>query len=722
MPGLHAAWRTPWTVILLVFATSALATTSLIPPAAASLLEFTSDGTVLRDGAPLASDRWQINGTQFFFRDADDGVAQYVFQGDLNLSSSDEVRATGDRPISFFVGGDVIVADGALIDASASSTRPGPGGGLGGDGGASGEGGFRGGQLYTFPPSGPFDPPEYKFLGGQAGQGGRTTTGIHASFENRILSDGSDGERGGDGLAGGRGQGGFAGHAGSLGFNSAGTPSIGGSGGPGGLVDSAIAAGGSGGQHGTIRYGGNIFFHHPQRTEQNTGVGWPGGDGADGLTGSSGDTGSGAAHEAMPGTLALVGGNGGAGGGGGGGGAGGSSGAGGGGGGGSASSDAQDNVPGGASGDGGFGGAGGLGGSGGIGGQGGNGGGAFELRALGRIAVHGAIFARGFDGQPGFVGDAGERGRAGSGGELGVIINNLDFPTAADDGGIGGDGGDGGRGGRGGHGGQGGGGAGGTIKIVATHVVDFSTAAYDAAGGGSGATQGQDGRLVVGTTIGLGPDPNHAAAKAITVFTPLFIADNPFATTRAIEKTPLLIDLVGGPEAFGLSETITARGAGDAGVQQAIDAARHAGNIAMLVKLDNTGWLTAEDYAGYNAVALINLSGASLESPRLGGLTVSDPAALATGGWAHDPLFGDGADQVLQALEPGAAFVTLVPERTVSAASAEFEWHGQLFGGSWSEPAGQPARYLAIGQTPEPASMLLLALGALALWACRAGR
>lgn len=365
---------------------------------------------------------------------------------------------------------------------------------------------------------------------------------------------------------------------------------------------------------------------------------------------------------------------------------------------------------------GGWGGRGGDGGNGGTGGAGGGGGGAFELRVFGRIDLQGQILARGANGLVGEIGAAGRVGTPGTSGTQGVDVTQGVGPDlTGNDGAQGGAGGDGGRGGQGGTGGNGGGGAGGTISLVATHVVAGANAHYDLSGGvgPTGASQGDDGRLLVGTTIG-GPGGAQITAKSTHAYRSMFAAPNPFAGDHAIPETPLLLDLVGGPEAFGVSARITGHDLQD-NIQYAVDAARNRGDVAVLVQFDNTRWLTGEDYAGYNALALINLTDDPLESPALSGVRMMNPVELLQGGWAHDPLFAGGGDQPLPALGGDQVFVTLIPESpALTDASASFVWNGREFSGHWSTPSGQAFKFLTIGNVPEPAG------AALAIWSLAA--
>jgi hypothetical protein len=87
------------------------------------------------------------------------GMAHFLFSGDLIFNSDDFIRGIGSNVISLTVSGDVHLPEGAVLDVSADGILPGPGGGAagpskaggtpgngglgrtGGDGGSGGDGG-----------------------------------------------------------------------------------------------------------------------------------------------------------------------------------------------------------------------------------------------------------------------------------------------------------------------------------------------------------------------------------------------------------------------------------------------------------------------------------------------------------------------------------------------------------------------------------------------------
>src|SRR4029077_12596282 len=99
----------------------------------------------------------------------------------------------------------------------------------------------------------------------------------------------------------------------------------------------------------------------------------------------------------------------------------------------------------------------------------------------------------------------------------------------------------------------GGGGAGGTVKIEGTLVDAFSGSAIDTQAGGGSA--GGVGKLV---TVSNGPGIFNAGVTGATRLSDQLGPQrrNPFANSAV--EVPLIPDLVGGAEAFGLSQLTSA--------------------------------------------------------------------------------------------------------------------------------------------------------------------
>lgn len=688
---------------------------------------FSDQGVIVRDGQFVD----QINGTAFVTSVNAQGVREFRFKGDLTLNADDVVHGTGFRSISFIAGGNAYVAPGAVIDVSANGRAPGAGGAFGGPGGEGGKSGVGAQKLYPIPSNDIYNPETtYEYHGGWGGLGGHgnPTESQPVFGTSSMISEGHDGAAGTSGTIGTSGTGGTAGSDGTLVYGTSGQEAQAGAGGEGGLRSQTVAAGGGGGAGGVIDYYGYFLGPNgPDKDISNAEGGWNGAAGDDGQDGVTGIWGRGGTHDAAADSLALVGGNGGAGGGGGGGGAGGNSG--GGGGGGGEGADANGMGPDGGygkGGQGGHGGVGGNGGDGGTGGDGGGGGGAFELSALGHLEMHGTILARGATGAQGAEGEAGQLGEAGYSGHAGVISYDEDYSSTANDGANGGWGGDGGDGGDGGRGGTGGSGAGGTIKLVATDLNTGTGARLDTAGGRGGqgdSVAGDDGRVLLGTTTastGSGPE---VVADSTYTYDGGPTGSNRYAGIAGPIDTPLIPDLVGGPEAFGILDSydsLTMPGWYDS----LFTSERDQGYAALLLKYDDTIGFTGLDYTGYDVVAFVNLLDQPLLNPVFWASGTATAFSLLTGGWANDPLFGGSGDTLLSALSPYAIYLTLVPEypNNFTGIRAEFDLDGEHYGDAWG---GTGEKVLAIGQriipvaqVPEPGTLglLLLGLGAIPVW------
>jgi|GEM_PF-2974494 len=680
----------------------------------------------------------QINGTEFISSVNADGVREFRFKGDLTLNADDTVRGTGARPISFIAGGNAYIAPGAVIDVSAVGDTPGAGGGSGGSGGTGGVGGEGAQTLYAFP-SNDITDPETRFeyhggAGGNRGGGGDPNEHQPFFFTSAMESDGHDGRAGSEGDIGASGTGGTSGSEGTSAFGASAQSAQAGPGGEGGVRSENKAAAGTGGEGGKIKYWG-IFLgiNGPDEDISNAQAGTNGSAGDRGQDGVTGIYAQGGSHDAAFDSLELVGGNGGAGGGGGGGGAGGNSG--GGGGGGGQGADANGVGPDGGYGNGGSGGWGGLGGDGGdggAGGDGGGGGGAFELSALGHLEMHGTILARGGAGGEGEMGETGQAGEAGYNGYKGVISYDEDYSSTANDGADGGRGGDGGDGGNGGRGGDGGSGAGGTLKLVATDIRTDAGAKLDTEGGHnpvSDSDPGDDGRVLMGSTAAPSGDDPEVIAKSTYTYYGGPTATNRYGSSGNPIETPLIPDLMGGAEAFGILDTYDSLTMPD--FNDTIFASeRDQGYAALLMKYDDTTLFTGLDYAGYDIVAFVNLLDISLDNAEFWGAGTATAFSLYSGGWINDPLFGGTGDVLLSALSPYAIYLTLVPEYAngYTGLRAEFDIDGRHYADAWS---GTGEKILAIGQRisevaqvsePGTLALMLAGLGGIPAWRRRRSR
>ncbi|HWC66681.1 MAG TPA: PKD domain-containing protein, partial [Acidimicrobiales bacterium] len=325
-------------------------------------------------------------------------------------------------------------------------------------------------------------------------------------------------------------------------------------------------------------------------------------------------------------------------------------------------------------GSGGTGGVGGAGGLGGTGGKGGAGGGAMEILTRGRIVIENTQFnARGgtgafdFVSQGGSSGSAGTAGTAGSAGAFGQSGGGAGA-GAGGRGGAGATGGSGGGGGFGGLGGLGGGGAGGTIKLSGS-VVTTDNARIDASGGVGGfgglfGNNGATGRFVLASNAGSFEFFDLATLQDLVLANEQFFTGptelNPFIEGPGTTSTPLLPGLKGGAAAYGVLEIGAAALLGS----QVFDAAPEGAPLA-LIRVDGGIPGLMEAFGGYDLLLLANLTDQAVLSPRLVVGDLEQPVALLQGGFLTLTQFGgDGAPDVLTALEAGGVYALLIPEAT----------------------------------------------------------
>ncbi|MGE0385435.1 MAG: hypothetical protein AB7Q97_11935 [Gammaproteobacteria bacterium] len=637
---------------------------------------------------------------------------QFRFAGDLNINANDTVVGTGARGASLLAGNNVNIGTGVTFNFAASGRTAGAGGGNGGGGGAGGPGGA-GGAGGT------------GGIGSVGGQGGFTECEFAfplPSCTGWFYGPSPNGANGNSGSRGGNSSAGHLGVAGGSGINGG----AGGAGGNRGLGRStaslSVTLSANGGSSGYPGASATDYFG-------SGGDGQDGGNGTFGAAGNAGLTGNngtnGAAGSNAGTGLTISGGGGGGGGGGasgGTGGAGGQGGGGAGGGGGGGGARGLTGGSGGTGGNGGAGGPGGHGGDGGDGGAGGGGGGAFEIMAQGRVNVGaGSVLdARGASGTSSNAGlndgltifsqgQGGGLGTSGSAGGVGCFA----CPDAGDggDGGSGGTGGKGGTGAVGGNGGVGSGGAGGTVKLYGT-VISAGSATVNANGGG-GASTGANGRLILGSNAAGGGPGAVAGASTSSFAGPR--GDNPFIAGGI--STPLIADLTGGAELYGLLSGIDALVPDFDAVRAA--APDDAGFVLYRMDLGPAGY--SDDYTGFDMLLFINLTGEILLNPRLG----VDPSEtdtgflqpLLSGGYASSDLFGGGGPQVLSGLDPFAVWATLVPDTGTifNATAGDPGLYNALSGQHLGN--GDFAFITAAGPTvvPLPGTLLLLGVPCLGL-------
>lgn len=251
-------------------------------------------------------------------------------------------------------------------------------------------------------------------------------------------------------------------------------------------------------------------------------------------------------------------------------------------------------------------------------------------------------------------------------------------------GGLGGFGGFGQNGGRGGDGGKGGSGAGGTVKVVGS-VLTANGAEVDLEGGSAG-DPGQDGVLIAGANVFTGPsvlsgfNGRDTASREVASTGPR--ANSPYLAGAAL--TPTIAGLDGGADLFGLANPTLTRD--DFSVQLA---AAPAGAMAAVLRLDFGPASSdyASNYAGFDLVAVINLTGSTkLANPKLGlaqgGADVAALTDLGLGGSAlrlHNNPASELAPLKLNNLDPGKVWITLVPSGSAKL-SFSMEVGGRSFG------------------------------------------
>jgi hypothetical protein len=175
-----------------------------------------------------------------------------------------------------------------------------------------------------------------------------------------------------------------------------------------------------------------------------------------------------------------------------------------------------------------------------------------------------------------------------------------------------------------------------------------ASASVDAGGG----TGGGGGRFLLGnnTTASFGGTVNVAS----TLTGPGPQHANPF---EASVNTPLIPDLVGGAEAYGLT-TLTS-----AAFPSVVAGAPTGVSAALFLEHLGPGTYN-NDFNGYDVLFIINLTSQTLHQPTF---TVGSTSPLLQGGWQHDPLFGgSGGPQAID-LGPNQVYATLVPVGTTTA-------------------------------------------------------
>jgi len=197
-----------------------------------------TDTLTITDGGVASSDTFR--GVPFTAT-VYNGLARFLFAGDLTFDAADLVVGKGAAAISFTVSGDVTIPDGAVFDISARPDQAGPGGGTGGSavsGGDAGKGKTGGGSAG----------------GGGGGEGQKfdTTTSGERGDPGKTKDNGTTGETGDNGSPGRAGGSGFRSENSGGVFVSNSQTGRGGTGGGGGNKSTSPGGGGAGGPTGVI--------------------------------------------------------------------------------------------------------------------------------------------------------------------------------------------------------------------------------------------------------------------------------------------------------------------------------------------------------------------------------------------------------------------------------------------------------------------------------------
>jgi 6-phosphogluconolactonase (cycloisomerase 2 family) len=190
-------------------------------------------------------------------------------------------------------------------------------------------------------------------------------------------------------------------------------------------------------------------------------------------------------------------------------------------------------------------------------------------------------------------------------------------------------------------------------------------------------SDGQGGRFLYASNSSVSGAPT-ATGGTTTSITSTSVGNNPYYF-GSNPTTPDLPDLAGGAETFGLVPGGSDAFANSDLVKSAITNAKKNDVVAVvrehLPQMTNSATSPFADYAGYDAVLFINLTGLTLSSPTLGlkdtQFSLNPPPGptntnsqkpLQIGGLASNTLFGGtGNYTTITGLAPHAVWVTLVP-------------------------------------------------------------
>ena len=212
----------------------------------------------------------------------------------------------------------------------------------------------------------------------------------------------------------------------------------------------------------------------------------------------------------------------------------------------------------------------------------------------------------------------------------------------------------------GGSGGSGGGGAGGTIELVGS-VVNTAGDVVNTAGGQGGVpglNDGSSGRLVFGSNLTLAAFSGTNIGAQTQTYSGSTDA-NPFLGGTT---SPTIPGLVGGAEAYGLTG-LTATNALLPSVTSAAPANAQAVLIRRILGPQNFDY----DFAGYDMLLYVNLTGQAIGAPKLSVGSVA-LQQLLQGGYLTNPQFTPGATgpQLLSQLSGYQVYATLIPTGTTT--------------------------------------------------------
>jgi hypothetical protein len=187
--------------------------------------------------------------------------------------------------------------------------------------------------------------------------------------------------------------------------------------------------------------------------------------------------------------------------------------------------------------------------------------------------------------------------------------------------------------------------------------------------GGTGGNNGTNGRFVLGQN---NADTFVGTVTGATMETYAGWTDlNPYISRKS--NTPMIPDLVGGAESYGLT-TLSA-----ANNFAAVVSAAPKSCPAALVHTHIGPGDYDTDFLGYDAYFFVNLSGQAVTNPLLGFVADDYFTPLAQQGQANNPLFGGTGPQTLGQLAADQVFETLAPIKGTSVFNMALSLNGKTY-------------------------------------------